>query len=71
MDKNRNPKKEFNEARIPTSQYFDVDKIANTKASFPHMMPTVDFFSEEMLKMNINKSDTIVIYDGDGMCKHA
>ncbi len=40
----RNGEKEHMERRIPGSQFFDIDKIADTKSGLPHTIPTLEFF---------------------------
>ena len=57
----------FQKERIPYSQFFDIDEIADKTTSLPHMIPTESFFINEMQKMDIRKSDLIICYDRHGM----
>lgn len=55
-------------AYIPGSLRFDYDNyIREHNTPLPHMMPTPDFFTEEMQKMGINKDSAIVAYDNVGV----
>ncbi len=58
---------EFKTQRIPYSQLFDVDKIAETSSSLPHMMANDNTFFYYMEKMDIIPDDTIVCYDRLGI----
>lgn len=53
----------FEKSRIPYSQLFNVDKIANTNHHIPHMLPSEEVFISHMKQMDIRKSDSIIIYD--------
>ncbi|MFX6861618.1 rhodanese-like domain-containing protein, partial [Acinetobacter baumannii] len=46
---------------------FDIDKIADTSSSLPHMLPGAEAFSSVMRKMGIGDGMTIVVYDGAGL----
>lgn len=53
---------------IPGSLRFDYDThICDHNTSLPHMMPTPEFFTEEMQKMGIRKDSAIVVYDNVGV----
>jgi thiosulfate/3-mercaptopyruvate sulfurtransferase len=53
---------------IPGSLRFDFNnEIKDLTTSLPHMMPTAEFFTEEMQKMGINKDSAIVVYDSVGI----
>lgn len=53
---------------IPNSLRFDYDThICDQNTSLPHMMPTPEFFTEEMQKMGVNKDSAIVVYDNVGV----
>lgn len=47
---------------------FDFDNdIREKNTDLPHMMPTAEFFTEEMQKLGINQNSTIVVYDYVGV----
>lgn len=53
---------------IPGSLRFDYDnEIKDHNTPLPHMMPSPEFFTEEMQKMGINKDSAIVVYDNVGV----
>lgn len=55
-------------AYIPGSLRFDYDQhIREHNTPLPHMMPTPEFFSEEVQKLCINKDSAIVAYDNVGV----
>jgi thiosulfate/3-mercaptopyruvate sulfurtransferase len=55
-------------AYIPGSLRFDFDnEIKDLTTSLPHMMPTPEFFTEEVQKLGINKNSAIVVYDNVGI----
>lgn len=53
----------FVKSHIPSSRFFDLDLIADTASPYPHMLPSAAVFSSHMRRLNIRKSDTIVVYD--------
>ena len=63
----RNKLNEFKEKRIPYSQFFDMDIIAEIPHLVPHMMPSNEVFIEHMKKLDMRLSDQIIIYDRSGM----
>jgi thiosulfate/3-mercaptopyruvate sulfurtransferase len=47
---------------------FDFDNdIREKKTDLPHMMPTAEFFTDEMQNLGINKDSVIVVYDYVGI----
>ena len=63
----RNAKAEFAAARIPGSQFFDIDELSDTNASLPHMLPSPEKFSSRMRKMGIGDGKKVIAYDGSGL----
>lgn len=66
-DANRDGEKEFLERHIPGAAYFDINRIADTSTTLPHMMPSAEFFSEEAGRLGVGDGMTIVVYDGSGL----
>ena len=55
-------------AYITNSLRFDFDEhLREHTTPFPHMMPTPEFFTEEMQKMGVNQDSAIVVYDNVGV----
>jgi thiosulfate/3-mercaptopyruvate sulfurtransferase len=53
---------------IPGSLRFDFDnEIRDHNTSLPHMMPSAEFFTDEVRKMGINQDSAIVAYDRIGI----
>ena len=63
----RNKLEGFKIKRIPYSQFFDMDVIAELPHKVPHMMPSNEVFIEHMKILDVRKSDHIIIYDRSGM----
>jgi thiosulfate/3-mercaptopyruvate sulfurtransferase len=66
-DMKRDAKAEFAAAHIPGAVFFDIDAIADTSSSLPHMLPAADDFARIAGAMGIAETDTIVVYDGHGL----
>ena len=56
--------KEYNKEHIPTASFFDIDSICDTETDLPHMLPTVEFFSEQIELLGIKNGDYVICYDG-------
>lgn len=53
---------------IPNSLRFDFDNdIKDMNTSLPHMMPSPEFFTDEIQKLGINQDSAIVVYDNVGI----
>lgn len=63
----RDPEAEFRVSHIPGAVFFDLDKIADTSSSLPHMLPSAQQFAETVGLLGISDGQTIVIYDGSGL----
>jgi thiosulfate/3-mercaptopyruvate sulfurtransferase len=63
----RDARAEFLEARIPGAQFFDIDDIADTDSSLPHMLPSPEKFASRMRKMGIGDGKRVVVYDTAGL----
>jgi thiosulfate/3-mercaptopyruvate sulfurtransferase len=51
-------------AYIPGSLRFDFDDVlCDHNTSLPHMMPSPEFFTDEMQKLGVNNDSAIVVYD--------
>ncbi|MDE2334245.1 MAG: sulfurtransferase [Rhodospirillales bacterium] len=58
-----NPAAEFAASRIPGARYFDVDLIADTDATLPHMLPAPGRFARLVGQLGISNDSDIVVYD--------
>jgi len=54
-------------AHIPGAAFFDVDKIADTESSLPHMLPAPAQFAEQVAALGVSSSSHVVVYDQIGL----
>ncbi len=53
---------------IKGARRFDFDnEIRDKNTDLPHMMPSADFFTEEMQKLGIQQNSVIIVYDNVGV----
>lgn len=64
---NRDAQAEYAAAHIPGATFFDIDRIADTESSLPHMLPAPADFGAAVGALGIGNEDEIVIYDGAGI----
>ncbi|KAL8827365.1 MAG: hypothetical protein Q9170_007043 [Blastenia crenularia] len=53
----------FQQRRIPTAKFFDLDAVKDHESPYPHMLPSAEDFAKAMQKMGIRKEDELVVYD--------
>jgi len=53
---------EYLKARVPGAAFFDVDRIADTSTSLPHMLPNEALFSSSMSSFGIENDDHVIVY---------
>ncbi len=63
----RNAEREFLDAHIPGAVFFDIDTIADTKSTLPHMLPPPERFAEMAGALGISETHEIVVYDSVGL----
>ena len=59
----RDPKAEFVQQHIAGAVLFDIDEIADTSSSLPHMLPSPEKFSARVRKLGLGDGNKIVVYD--------
>ncbi len=64
---NRDARAEFEAAHIPGARFFDIDEIADTQSSLPHMAPPVEKFVARMRAMGIGDGHRVVVYNSSGI----
>ncbi|MFJ6794415.1 sulfurtransferase [Streptomyces sp. NPDC091268] len=58
--------------RIPGARPFDLDgALSDHDAPAPHTMPAAAPFAEEMRRLGLDDTDTVVVYDGAGLYSSA
>ncbi|CAA7627648.1 3-mercaptopyruvate sulfurtransferase [Candidatus Terasakiella magnetica] len=68
---NRNAREEYDAEHIPGATFFDIDEIADTDSTLPHMLPAPEKFSSKVRKLGLGNGNKIVIYDGTGFASAA
>ena len=53
----------FEQNRIPTARFFDLDAVKDNDSPYPHMLPTAETFAEAMSNLGIKRDDRVVVYD--------
>ena len=55
-------------AVIPGAQRFDYDQVVcKPNTTLPHMLPEPELFEEEVRKLGINNTSTVIVYDDVGL----
>ena len=62
-----NARAPFEAARIPGARFFDIDAVADTSSSLPHMLPSPDAFAEAVAALGVGNDDLVVVYDQAGV----
>jgi thiosulfate/3-mercaptopyruvate sulfurtransferase len=63
----RNARAEYESRHIPGAVFFDIDEIADTDNSLPHMLPSPEKFASGMRKLGIGDGNRVVVYDAHGL----
>ena len=53
----------FQEKRIPSARFFDLDAVKDPESPYPHMLPTAEGFANAMQNLGVKRDDTLVVYD--------
>ena len=59
----RDAEAEYQAAHIPGARFFDIDAIADTRSTLPHMAPSPEMFVSRMRAMGIGDGHQLVVYD--------
>ncbi len=63
----RDAKAEYAAGHIPGARFFDIDAIADTSSSLPHMAPAPEMFVARLRAMGVGDGSQVVVYDGSGL----
>lgn len=63
----RDARAEFQAARIPGAQFFDIDEISDSATTLPHMLPSPEKFASRMRKLGIGDGKKVIAYDTAGL----
>lgn len=58
---------EYLAGHIPGAVFFDIDEIADQATDLPHMLPSEVQFAQDVGRLGVRNSDTVVAYDGGGL----
>jgi thiosulfate/3-mercaptopyruvate sulfurtransferase len=58
---------EYLARRIPTAQFFCIDKVSDQASPLPHMFPPPGVFAQAMSDLGVSKSRPVVVYDSHGL----
>jgi thiosulfate/3-mercaptopyruvate sulfurtransferase len=67
----RNAGEEFRQRHIPGAVFFDIDAIADSATSLPHMLPSADRFAAQIRELGLGNGARIVVYDVHGLMSAA
>ncbi len=62
-DAGRDARAEYLAGHLPGAVFFDIDAIADTTNSLPHMLPAPQRFGEAMGRLGVGEHDHVVVYD--------
>ena len=63
----RDGRAEYEVSHIPGARYFDIDDVADSRSSLPHMLPPVEKFISRVRAMGIGDGHRVVVYDTHGI----
>src|SRR4029078_5652520 len=63
----REPKAEYAHQHHPGAVFFDIDEIADTSSSLPHMLPSPEKFSARVRKLGLGADNKIIVSDTSPM----
>jgi thiosulfate/3-mercaptopyruvate sulfurtransferase len=63
----RDARSQFTIARIPGARRFDIDLIADRQTPLPHMVPSADYFAQQVQALGVSNQSRVVCYDQLGM----
>ncbi len=63
----RDTRAEYLARHIPGAGFFDIDVIADTESSLPHMLPAPDRFAAAVGWMGVGNHHHVVVYDTSGL----
>ena len=66
-DDERDARAEYDASHIPGARYFDIDDVADSRSSLPHMLPPIEKFISRVRAMGIGDGHRVVVYDTHGI----
>jgi len=53
----------YQQERLPYARFFDIDQVADKSVNLPHMLPSLNEWTEHMKRLDIGVNDVVVCYD--------
>lgn len=66
-DSGRDAGSEYLAGHIPGAVFFDIDRVADTDAGLPHMLPGAEHFAREVGRLGIDNRTRVIVYDSAGL----
>jgi thiosulfate/3-mercaptopyruvate sulfurtransferase len=63
----RNAQAEFAVKHIPGAVFYDLDAGSNPSTTLPHMLPSAEKFSSDMMALGVGDDSHVVVYDSVGL----
>jgi thiosulfate/3-mercaptopyruvate sulfurtransferase len=63
----RNAQTLYRAAHLPGARFFDIDRIADTDSTLPHMAPTAARFEQLVAALGVDDKSRVVFYDQQGI----
>jgi thiosulfate/3-mercaptopyruvate sulfurtransferase len=60
-------REDYERGHIPGAVFFDIDDIAASDTSLPHMIPSADVFAQKMSALGVGDADKVIVYDSAGL----
>ena len=61
----------YDSHHIPGARFFDIDDVADTESSLPHMLPPPEKFSSRVRRMGLGDGHRVICYDQNGFMASA
>jgi thiosulfate/3-mercaptopyruvate sulfurtransferase len=58
---------DYRRQHIPGAVFFDIDDIADSASTLPHMLPAPEKFASRMRKLSLGDGNRIILYDANGV----
>jgi len=53
----------YQQERVPNARFFDIDQVADKSVNLPHMLPSLNEWTEHMKRLDIGVNDVVICYD--------
>jgi len=60
-------REDYDAGHISGAVFFDIDDVAESGTSLPHMIPNAERFAAKMAERGIGNGDRVIVYDANGL----